>query len=158
MILRLRVYRLTTPRISSAQPHMLKYNFFSVESVSEFCIRLRNSQGKRCLCYNNNLQQQLYLLYHELKEEKWSFQQNQKWHWSCIGWLNYFHPNVKKVLRERGHDDFILPRVKTKRFKRAFENRCLFKLSLNIFQLKSFFNFVIHMIGFFYLSLVHYWL
>ena len=61
-------------------------------------------------------------------------------------------PKRNKVLRERGHDDFILPRVKTERFKRAFVNRCLFKLSLNIFQLKSFFKFEIHMIGFFILA------
>ena len=49
-----------------------------------------------------------------------------------------------------------MPRVKKERFKRAFVNRCLFKLSPNIFQRTSFFNFVIHMIGFFYLSLVRY--
>ena len=67
-------------------------------------------------------------------------------------------PKRNKVLRERGHDDFILPRVKTERFKPAFVNGCPFKLSLNIFQLKLIFNFVIHMIGFFHLSLVRYWL
>ena len=65
-------------------------------------------------------------------------------------------PKRNGVLRERGHDDFILPRVKTERFKGAFLNRCPLKLSLNKFQLKSFLNFVIHMIGFFYLSLVRY--
>ena len=38
-------------------------------------------------------------------------------------------PKRNRALRDRGHD-FILPRVKTERFKRAFVNRCLFR---NIF-------------------------
>ena len=37
-----------------------------------------------------------------------------------------FPPKRNTVLRERGHG-FILPRVKTERFKRAVENRCLLK-------------------------------
>ena len=35
-------------------------------------------------------------------------------------------PKRNKALRDRSHD-FILPRVKTERFKRAFVNKCLFK-------------------------------
>ena len=35
-------------------------------------------------------------------------------------------PKRNRALRKRGHD-FILPKVKTERFKRAFVNRCLFK-------------------------------
>ena len=35
-------------------------------------------------------------------------------------------PKRNRALRERGHD-FILPKVKMERFKRAFVNRCLFK-------------------------------
>ena len=35
-----------------------------------------------------------------------------------------FHPNVIGILKERGHD-FILPRVKAKRLKRASVNRCI---------------------------------
>ena len=35
-------------------------------------------------------------------------------------------PKLNRALRDRGHD-FILPRVKSERFKRAFVNRCLFR-------------------------------
>ena len=35
-------------------------------------------------------------------------------------------PKRKRALRDRSHD-FIPPRVKTERFKRAFVNRCLFR-------------------------------
>ena len=38
---------------------------------------------------------------------------------------NLLLPKRYRVLRERGHD-FILPKVKTDRFKRAFVNRRLF--------------------------------
>ncbi|CAH3170390.1 unnamed protein product, partial [Porites lobata] len=37
-----------------------------------------------------------------------------------------FRPKRNRALRDRGHD-FILPRVKTELFKRAFVNRCLFR-------------------------------
>ena len=36
-----------------------------------------------------------------------------------------FPPKKQRFLRNRGHD-FILPAVKTERFKRSFINRCLF--------------------------------
>ena len=51
-------------------------------------------------------------------------------------------PKRNRALRKRGHD-FILPKVKTERLKRAFGNRCLLNLFLKIFL-------VIHMIGFFF--------
>ena len=153
VILRPQVYRLTTLRISSAQPHMLKYNFFSIESVSEFCIRRKAARSKAAatpptpvweICevkdanvvtttYNNNF------IYYIMNWKRRSVLFNRIT--SDTGHVSddLLPPKRNKVLRERGHDDFILPTVKTERFKRAFVNRCIFKLSLNIFQLKSFF-------------------
>ena len=46
-------------------------------------------------------------------------------------------PKRYRVLRERGHD-FILPNVKTDRFKRAFVNRRLFKFISYFFILNPF--------------------
>ena len=51
-----------------------------------------------------------------------------------------FRPKRNRALRDRGHD-FILPRVKTELFKRAFVNRCLFR-NIYIFSLISLCNLI----------------
>ena len=56
---------------------------------------------------------------------------------------DFFRPKRNRALRDRGHD-FILPRVKTELFKRAFLNRCLiyFFIFLYIFSLISLCNLI----------------
>ena len=50
--------------------------------------------------------------------------------WSKVTAQNHclndlLHPKKTRALRERGHN-FILPQVRSERFKRCFINRCLF--------------------------------
>ena len=55
---------------------------------------------------------------------------------SCVLY-DLLPPKRNRALRERGHD-FILSGEEKEQLKRDIVNRCLFKLLLSIFQLKSF--------------------
>ena len=58
-------------------------------------------------------------------------------------------PKRNRTLGDRRHD-FMLPRVRTERFNRAFVNRCLFRY---VSWYPNFCNFVINMIFFFFFFL-----